>query len=98
MAKERVLITVKTYPTLSRKYGETVCTAGVREDGSWGRVYPVPFRRVGGKGEYCQVDLVGGGFIKKSPCPRPGNPHPAEMEEVYPRGLQGDEQPGARGG
>lgn len=28
MAKERVLITVKTYPTLSRKYGETVCTAG----------------------------------------------------------------------
>src|SRR5438552_18797925 len=33
MAAERILITVKTYPTLSRKYGETVCTAGVREDG-----------------------------------------------------------------
>ena len=30
---ERILILVKTYPTLSRKYGETVCTAGVREDG-----------------------------------------------------------------
>src|SRR5262245_6318973 len=30
MPKDRVLITVKTYPTLSRKYGETVCTAGVR--------------------------------------------------------------------
>ena len=28
MARERVLVTVKTYPTLSRKYGETVCTAG----------------------------------------------------------------------
>lgn len=27
MTKQRVLITVKTYPTLSRKYGETVCTA-----------------------------------------------------------------------
>lgn len=27
MDKQRVLITVKTYPTLSRKYGETVCTA-----------------------------------------------------------------------
>lgn len=47
MARERVLITVKTYPTLSRKYGETVCTAGVREDGSWVRIYPVPFRRLG---------------------------------------------------
>ena len=30
----RILVTVKTYPTLSRKYGETVRTAGVREDGS----------------------------------------------------------------
>lgn len=27
----RVLILVKTYPTLSRKYGELVCTAGMRE-------------------------------------------------------------------
>lgn len=40
----RVLITVKTYPTLSRKYGELVCTAGFREDGSWVRIYPIPFR------------------------------------------------------
>ena len=31
MPRERVLITVKTCPTRSRKYGETVCTAGVRE-------------------------------------------------------------------
>ncbi len=46
MDKQRVLITVKTYPTLSRKYGETVCTAGIREDGSWVRIYPVPFRRL----------------------------------------------------
>lgn len=46
MPRERVLITVKTYPTLSSKYGETVCTAGLREDGSWVRIYPVPFRRL----------------------------------------------------
>ena len=43
--KHRILVTVKTYPTLSRKYGETVCTAGVRADGTWVRIYPVPFRR-----------------------------------------------------
>ena len=30
-----VLITVKTYPTISVKYDELVCTAGFREDGSW---------------------------------------------------------------
>lgn len=46
MAKERILITVKTYPTLSATYGELVCTAGLREDGSWIRIYPVPFRRL----------------------------------------------------
>jgi len=35
---------VKTYPTLSAKYGELVCTAGLLEDGSWMRIYPLPFR------------------------------------------------------
>lgn len=47
---ERILITVKTYPTLSAKYGELVCTAGLREDGSWIRIYPVPFRLLDAKG------------------------------------------------
>lgn len=44
MKRERVLITVKTYPTLSTSHIELVCTAGLREDGSWVRIYPVPFR------------------------------------------------------
>ena len=43
--KEKIFFTVKAYPTLSGKYGELVCTAGVREDGSWVRIYPMPFRR-----------------------------------------------------
>jgi hypothetical protein len=40
----KVLISVKTYPTLSTKYNELVCTAGFLEDGSWVRIYPLPFR------------------------------------------------------
>ena len=44
MALTKVLVTVKTYPTLSKKHFETVCTAGFREDGTWIRIYPVPFR------------------------------------------------------
>lgn len=43
---EKVFITVKTYPTLSTKYDELVCTAGIREDGSWIRIYPLPFRKL----------------------------------------------------
>lgn len=46
MSKEKILIAVKTYPTLSEKYDELVCTAGFREDGSWIRIYPVPFRKL----------------------------------------------------
>lgn len=43
MALTKVLITVKTYPAISTKYDELVCTAGFREDGSWIRIYPVQF-------------------------------------------------------
>ena len=44
--EEKILILAKTYPSLSEKYLETVCTAGVREDGSWIRVYPIKFRQM----------------------------------------------------
>ena len=40
----KVLITVKTYPMPSRKYDELVCTAGVCEDGSFIRLYPIDYR------------------------------------------------------
>jgi hypothetical protein len=63
MPKEKILITVKTYPTLSRKYDELVCTAGLREDGSWIRIYPVEFRKRKyseqyKKYEWIELDLV----------------------------------------
>jgi len=41
--RKRIYIVVKTYPTISKEYSELVCTAGVLEDGSWIRLYPVPF-------------------------------------------------------
>ncbi|MBP3524124.1 MAG: hypothetical protein J6M56_11215 [Clostridia bacterium] len=42
--KKRVLITVKTYPHPSKKMKETVCTAGITDDGQWIRLYPIPYR------------------------------------------------------
>lgn len=42
MAKTKVLITVTTYPLPSDKYQELVCTAGILEDRSWIRIYPIP--------------------------------------------------------
>ncbi len=40
----RVLITVKAYPVPSVKYEELVCTAGVLEDRSFVRLYPIDYR------------------------------------------------------
>ena len=37
---------VKTYPTPSEKYQETVCTAGITESGEWVRLYPIQFRHL----------------------------------------------------
>src|SRR5579862_4628577 len=79
MAKERVLITVKTYPTLSRKYGETVCTAALRPDGSWIHIYPVPFRRLDENQQYSKFDWIEANFIKAKSDPRPESHHPADM-------------------
>ena len=52
MERKRVYITVKTYPTLSEKYDELVCTAGICEDGSWIRLYPLPFRKLDNERKY----------------------------------------------
>lgn len=41
---KRVLVTVMTYPQPSLRYDEIVCTAGVLEDGSLVRLYPIDYR------------------------------------------------------
>lgn len=62
---EKILISVMTYPTLSERYYETVCTAGFREDGSWVRIFPIPHRLMKlqeentySKWQWIEVDLV----------------------------------------
>lgn len=49
MERRKILIATKTYPSISKKYKETVCTAGILlgEDENplqWIRIYPVRFR------------------------------------------------------
>ncbi len=85
MAKQRVLITVKTYPTLSRKYGETVCTAGVREDGTWLRIYPVPFRRLSEEQQYSKFDWLEAQLVRNTTDPRPETYRPLDERELEAR-------------
>ena len=58
MQTERILITVKTYPTLSKKYVETVCTAGITDGGQWRRLYPIRFRYLDHEKQYRVYDIV----------------------------------------
>lgn len=71
MPTERILITVKTYPTLSAKYGELVCTAGLRQDGSWIRIYPVPFRQLEAYQKFPKYSFIEAEIVRNHKDARP---------------------------
>lgn len=54
----KVLITVKTYPNPSASYNELVCTAGVLEDGSLVRLYPIPYRYLAGDKQFKKYQWI----------------------------------------
>ncbi len=82
MKQERLLILVKTYPTLSTKYGETVCTAAIRDDGSWVRLYPVPFRRLGETEQYRKYDWLECRIVRNTQDRRPESYRPVDESEL----------------
>jgi hypothetical protein len=56
--RTKVLITVKAYPALSKKYNETVCTAGITEEGRWIRIYPIPFRQLDYNNQFRKYEWI----------------------------------------
>lgn len=80
MAKTKVLITVKTYPTLSKKYDELVCTAGFLEDGSWIRIYPVPFRKLDYASQYKKYQWIEVDLVKNTKDFRPESFRPYDLD------------------
>jgi len=71
MATQRILITVKTYPTLSKTYGELVCTAGLDEEGRWIRLYPIPFRDLDTYQRYKKYEFIEAELERNRSDPRP---------------------------
>ncbi|MBA4145586.1 MAG: hypothetical protein C0523_07480 [Cytophaga sp.] len=80
MPKTKVLIAVKTYPTLSAKYDELVCTAGFREDGTWIRIYPVPFRKRSYNEQYKKYDWIELNLTKNEGDFRPESYRPVTID------------------
>lgn len=80
MAKTKVLITVKTYPAISGKYDELVCTAGFLEDGTWIRIYPIQFRKKSYEEQYRKYDWIVIDLVKNTDDNRKESYRPVSYE------------------
>lgn len=80
--KKKVLITVKTYPTLSKTYDELVCTAGIDENGHWIRLYPVPFRKLEYETRYPKFSWIELDVKRKKGDFRPESYTPVNLKEI----------------
>lgn len=66
-----VLIWGKTYPELSTKYYETVCTGGTLADGRFIRLYPIPFRYLSSDMSFSKYQWLKVRIKKSKDDPRP---------------------------
>ena len=84
ISRKKILITVKTYPNLSYRHDELVCTAGVLEDGSWIRLYPIPFRRMEYDKQFKKYDWIEINVSKRKEDLRPESfiPNMETMKKV----------------
>lgn len=80
MTKTKVLITVKTYPAISKKYEELVCTAGFLEDGSWIRIYPIQFRKKSYNQQYSKYEWIELDLVKNKDDVRPESYRPVSHD------------------
>lgn len=57
----QVLVTVKAYPTVSTKYGEAICVAGIRLDTpspEWVRLFPVRYRDLPPEKQFKKYEVI----------------------------------------
>lgn len=73
----RALIWGKTYPELSRKHAETVCTGAVDGHGRPVRLYPVPLRYLQGAQQYSIGDII---EVRASRNPKDNRPESHRIE------------------
>jgi len=67
--RQKILIWGKTYPELSNRYFETVCTAGVTETGLPVRLYPIPYRYL--SEQFAKYQWITASLRKNRNDPRP---------------------------
>ncbi|MBZ5876298.1 hypothetical protein [Chromohalobacter israelensis] len=78
-----ILILCKTYPSPSAKYCETSCVAGMEEDGSLIRLFPVPFRLIDGKQQFKKWQWISAKVEKSRDDHRPES-HRLQVGSIEP--------------
>jgi hypothetical protein len=66
---EEIFLTVKAYPTISKRYHEACCMAGITRSGKWIRLYPVYFRDLKDDQRFKKYSWISA-RVKKSTDPR----------------------------
>ena len=97
MGKSEILIVVKTYPEISSKYTETVCTAGINADTKrLVRLYPIRFRYLEGSQQFKKYQWIRANISKAVLDPRPEsytiNPDSIELGNVVPTSKSWEER------
>ena len=92
-----ILIVVKTYPEISQKYTETVCTAGIVADTmQLVRLYPIRFRYLEGTQRFKKYQWIKSEIRKALSDPRPESHHinteSIEVGNVIPADKNWDER------
>jgi hypothetical protein len=71
----RVAILIKALPRPSKKYGETVCCAGVTPERKWKRLYPVRFRQLADDQQFRRWHWVEFSYRRPTQDPRSESCH-----------------------
>ncbi|MBW1814398.1 MAG: hypothetical protein JRJ39_12215 [Deltaproteobacteria bacterium] len=78
-SKQDILILAKTYPEISRKYDETVCTVGILSDTKkLIRLYPIRFRYLEGEFQFKKYQWIRAKIQKANSDSRPESYNPVE--------------------
>lgn len=78
---EKILILAKTYPQPSRKSRETVCVAGVNENGELRRLYPIPFRFLEGDKQFRKWQWIEARILRDTSDFRPES-HKVDIDSI----------------
>lgn len=88
----RVMVTVKTSPQPSEKYGDTVCVAGIRVDqgrAEWIRLYPIAFRWLDRDSQFKKYDVIDVEIRRRDQDSRPESYSPSKDSIHFVEHLKG---------